>query len=194
MPDQFTDADVPLPPPLEGGVVGPQDAAIDLILLDPATVTLFRTGGSAVRATIADAQIGSERSWLRVQIARAFPLSRPDEYIGLRDDKDKDIGMLESLVGLDAASQVIVQEELSRRYFLPRVLRFRSVKEEYGTVTFEVETDKGVHTYVIQNLRDAVQELTPTRVLLTDKDGNRFEIPDTNKLDAKTAEIMVRVL
>ena len=95
----------------------PADAAFDLILLAPSHVRLFRTGGTLVRATVTDPIIGAERTFLRVQIARAFPLFDPDHYIGLRDNDDKDIGMLQTLDGLDDMSRQIVTEELSRRYF-----------------------------------------------------------------------------
>lgn len=189
----FTDTDVPKTPLAEADVPS-LDAAVDLVLFDPTRVTLFRTGGATVRATITDQQIGAERSFLRVQIARAFPLSDPERYIGLRDEKDKDIGMFATLTGLDAESRRILDEELNRRYFLPRVVNVVSVKEEYGTITWQVDTDKGRRTHFVQNLRDSTQELTPGRFLITDKDGNRFEIPDVEKLDSKSYSILSRVM
>jgi hypothetical protein len=198
MPDTFTDTDVALAEdstaPVPGEETEAADAAFDLILLDPTLVTLFRTGGSTVRATIADPQIGAERSYLRVQIARAFPLSDPDHYIGLRDEKDKDIGMLPSLAGLDADSRRIVDEELHRRYFLPVIQHVVSVKEEYGTITFDVETDKGRRLFYVQNIRESVQDLPPHRLLITDRDGNRYEFPDTTLLTGKTYTVLQRVL
>jgi hypothetical protein len=166
----------------------------DLIFLDPATVTLFRTGGSAVRATIADPRIGYERTYLICQIARAFPLSLQDQYIGLRDAKDKDVGMLETLRGLDADSRKILDEELERRYFVPTILKVNKVKKEYDTVNFEVETDKGERKFSVQNLKDSIQEVGGGRVLLSDRTGSRYNIPDVNKLDEKTYAILSRVL
>lgn len=166
----------------------------DLIFLDPKTVTLFRTGGSAVRATIADPRIGYERTYLICQIARAFPLSLQDQYIGLRDAKDKDIGMLETLKGLDESSRAIVDEELERRYFVPTIRKVTKVKKEYDTVNFEVETDKGERKFSVQNLKDSIQEVGGGRILLTDRTGSRYNIPDVMKLDEKTFAILSRVL
>lgn len=187
----FTEENVPVPSDPE--VTAPADAAFDLVLLDPSKVQLFRTGGTFVRGTITDPVIGAERTFLRVRIARAFPLFDPDHYVGLRDDKDKDIGMLQNLDTLDAASRQIIKEELSRRYFLPKVERVRFVKEEFGTSTWEVDTDKGPRTFIVQNLRDSVQDLTPTRLLITDKDGVRYEFPDTTILDPKSRTILSKV-
>jgi Domain of unknown function (DUF1854) len=166
----------------------------DLIFLDPKTVTLFRTGGSAVRATIADPKVGYERTVLVCQIARAFPLSLQDQYIGLRDAKDKDVGMLETLQGLDADSLKVVQEELARRYFVPTIQRVTKIKKEYDTVNFEVETDKGERKFAVQNLKDSIQEVGGGRILLTDRTGSRYNIPDYRALDDKTLAILSRVL
>lgn len=171
------------------------DANFDLVVLEARTVQLFRTGGSAVRLTLSQSPLGPERSFLRVQIARAFPFSNPDRFIGLRDSNDKDIGMLETLNGLDAASRAIVDEELMRRYFVPVVRRVVSVREERGGLTtWEVETDKGPHTFLVNNLRDALNELTPTRVLITDIEGTRWEFPDIGQLDEKSTTVLQRVM
>jgi hypothetical protein len=169
------------------------DANFDLILLDPAKVMLFRTNGAAVRATITDPIIGPERTYLRVQAARAFPLSLPDRYIGLRDDKDKEIGMLVTLDGLDRDSRAILDAELARRYFVPKILRIVSFTEDFGNYTFTVETDRGDRTFPVSNLRESLTELMPRgRYLLTDRDGERYEIPDINRLDAKTYTLFQR--
>ncbi len=190
----FVDDDVPLPPFPDAETDPPlADAAFDLILLDPTKVMLFRTGGTWVRGTISDPIIGAARTFLRVQVARAFPLFNPDQYIGLRDDKDKDIGMLQNLDTLDDKSKQIVHEELERRYFLPKVTRVRFVKEEFGTSTWEVDTDKGPRKFIVQNLRDSSQDLTSTRLLVTDKDGVRYEFPDTTTLDPKSRTILSKV-
>jgi hypothetical protein len=169
------------------------DANFDLVLLDPEKVTLFRTEGAAVRATITDPILGPERTYIRVQAARAFPLSAPDKYIGLRDDKDKEIGILATLDGLSRESRAILDEELARRYFVPKILHFISFTEDFGNYTFTVETDRGARTFPVSNLRDSMTELLPRgRYLLTDRDGERYEIPDIERLDPKTAALFQR--
>jgi hypothetical protein len=166
----------------------------DLVLLQGKNVTLFRTGGDAIRATINDPTLGTERTYLRVQIARAFPLLMAQKWIGLRDGKDSDIGMLETLDGMDADSLNIVHAELERRYFIPKVLKVITVKEEFGVVTWNVETDKGPKTYLIQDLRGSTQSVSATRILMTDREGNRFEFPDLTKVDTKTLQLLGRAV
>lgn len=193
--DQTSDTAETLPKATEENGAEPMaDAAFDLILLDPTKVMFFRTGGSNVRATITDPVIGGERTYLRVLLARAFPLSQPDRYIGLRDEKDKDIGMLATLTGLDADSRRIVEEELHRRYFVPKILRVLTVKEEFGTITWDVETDRGRRRFIVQNIRESVQNLTPTRLLVSDKDGTRYEFPNVEKLEPDSYAALQRVL
>ncbi|MFM7320712.1 MAG: DUF1854 domain-containing protein [Armatimonadota bacterium] len=169
------------------------DPKFDLVFLDPTTVRCFRTGGDALRATISDPVLGPERSWLRVQVARAFPLRAPEGHIGLRDGKDADIGMLRSLEGLDPQSRALIEEEMERRYFLPRVTRVRSVRREFETITWEVDTDRGPRTFHVQNLREAVLDLGNGRVVITDRSGNRVEFPDVRRADRETRSVLERV-
>jgi hypothetical protein len=194
----FTDEDVPQLPPPVPDAPDPTDASIEYVAFNPRMIRLFRSGTPGdvtVRATVDDPAIGPARSWRRVQVARAFPLSMPDQYIGLRDAADKDIGMLPTLEGLDAESRKIIDEELTRRYFLPVIQRVITVKEEYGITTWEVDTDKGRHTFMVQNLRESVWEMVPgERAIITDKDGLRYEFPDIQRLDAKTMHVLSRVL
>ena len=169
------------------------NSTFDLIELDTATVTFFRTPGGTLRANIADPQLGGERTYLTVRVARAFPFSDPDRYIGLRDANDREIGVLVTLDGLAEESRALVREELERRYFLPKIEAVRDLQEERGgLVLFDVETDRGPRQFYIQNPREAIQSLTPTRLLMTDKDGLRYEFPDISLLDARTRAFLER--
>jgi len=148
-----------------------------------------------VRLTVeGDPRLTPDRSYRSVKIARAYPLSKPDRYIGLRDGNEKDIGMLVTLDGVDAASRRVIDEELERRYFLPIWLKTMRVKEEYGIVEWEMETDSGTRLFRLRNIKDSVQHLTETRVLITDTDGNRFEVTDTDALDHRAYEVLARAL
>lgn len=194
----FTDDDVPLLPPPAPDAPDPTDASIEYVSFDPKKIRLFRSGIAGdvtVRATVDDPAIGPPRSWRRVQIARAFPLSKPNQYIGLRDAADKDIGMLATLDGLDPDSRKIIDEELTRRYFLPIIQHVYSVKEEFGITTWDVETDKGRCGFFVQNLRESFWEMVPRqRAIITDKDGLRYEFPDLTRLDTKTLNVLSRVI
>jgi len=159
--------------------------------LDPKMLKLFRTDpqDSLVRLTLT-----GDRSWREVRVARAFPFSDPDQYIGLRDGDDKDIGILTTLHGLDRNSRAIIDEELERRYFTPKVHRVLTVNEQFGVVTWEVETDRGTRRFLVRNLRDNAYPLGPNRVMMTDTDGNRYEFPDARTLGPKAYAVLLKVL
>jgi hypothetical protein len=173
----------------DGAVMVPTDpASYELRILDPKRTRIFRVAG-LTRLTIE-----ADRSWAKVTVARAFPLSDPDHYLGFLDGAGKDIGLLIDPGPLDAESRAVVDEELEKRYFVPVVERVLSVKEEFGTVYWRVETDRGEKEIIARNLRDNLMELTSTRIIITDIDNNRFEFPDLNKLDGRSLGIIMRNL
>ena len=161
-------------------------ASFELRIFDPKRIRVFRHGG-VPRLTLQE-----DRSWVKVGVARAFPLSDPDHYIGFLDGNLKDAGLLYDPGLLDPESRKVVDEELEKRYFIPIVERVISVKEEFGTIYWMVETDRGEREIVARNLRDNLMELSSNRVILTDVDGNRFEFPDLNKLDGKSQAVILR--
>ncbi len=169
----------------------------DLHVLEPGSIRLFRSepGSATVRATVTnDPRLCPDRSYVNVRIARAFPFSKPGEYLGLRDGADKDIGLLVSLDGLDTVSREVLDGEIERRYFLPAWKRTLRIKEQFGVIEWEMETDRGTRTYFLRNIKETVQHLSATRVLVSDPEGNRFEVGDTSKLDPRAYEIMGKAL
>lgn len=171
--------------------VNDSDNPFAVRFLDAAVLRLFRTdpADATVRLTI-----DGDRSWREVRVARAFPFSDPDHYIGLRDGDDKDIGVLTTLDGLDADSRAIIDAELERRYFTPQIQRVLFVSEQFGVVTWEVETDRGPRRFLVRGLRDSTFPLGKNRLMMTDTDGNRYEFPDVNTVGPKAYAVLAKVL
>lgn len=94
-----------------------QPDRIKFDFLDAKKMHLFRGPYGAVRMTID----GHDRSYLKVTIATAFPLSEPNHYIGFLDGTGNDIGTIREISELPADAQQIVCQELDRRYFLPKI-------------------------------------------------------------------------
>lgn len=166
----------------------PESGSFDLRLFDPKRIRLFRAAG-VTRLTWEN-----ERSWIKVVVTRAFPVSDPDHYIGFLDGNGKDIGLVVDPALLDPESRQTLEEELEKRYFVPVVERVIKVKEEFGAVYWTLETDRGRKEIVVRNVRDNLQELSATRVLITDVEGNRYEFPDVNALDNRSMGIILRHL
>ncbi len=144
-------------------------------------ICLFREPAWVLRMTIED-----DRSYVKVKIVRAAPLSHPDKYISFLDGKDEEVCMVDNPRDLDEETQQIISEELDRRYLTSIVDRVNSVRNEYGTSYWEVETNRGSREFVVQNVSENAQWFGDYRLLLVDVDGNRFEIENLQALDRRS--------
>ncbi|MCZ6678631.1 MAG: DUF1854 domain-containing protein [Candidatus Poribacteria bacterium] len=149
--------------------------------VDARDLRLFRKPPWALRMTIE-----GDRSYLKVRIVRAAPLSQPSRYICFLDEKNEVICMVTDPNVLDAESRRIVQEELDQRYLTAIIDRIHSLRNEFGVGYWDVETDRGRREFVVRNVSENAQWLSESRLLLVDVDGNRFEVPDLNALDKKS--------
>lgn len=124
----------------------------------------------------------------RVGVFHSFPFTSPEDYISIResDERQREIGMIKNL-DQDLPKEVadILKHQLEMRYFIPVITKINNIKDEYGYAYFDVDTDFGPCKFVIQMNGGGVVSLSETRVLITDLDGNRFEIPDLTKLSGK---------
>lgn len=121
-----------------------------------------------------------EKEYKRIGVYLTFPLTNPEEFISIReaDEKAKEIGMIEALDKLTPEHREMVREQIRLRYFMPVVKKVMEVKEEYGYAYWYVETTFGVCRFTTHMSNDAVVTLGESRLLITDIDGNRYEIPD----------------
>jgi len=157
----------------------------DLQVLDPASVRLFYHGGILRLAQ-------PDRSWRAARVYRAFPLTDPAHYYGLTDGAGRELGIVVDPALLDEESRRAAETELEQRYFVPVVQRITDIREDYGATIVDAETDRGRKRYVIRSIRDNVVELPGGRLLVTDVDGNRFEIADLHALDARSQNVFLK--
>jgi len=119
------------------------------------------------------------------RILRSFPLTKTNSYISLWDE-EKELGIIHRIGDLDKKSQVTLNEELEKAYFMPRIKKILRIKELYGGMTwFAVETDRGYREFEIQS-KHHMRHIGLTRVIFTDVDGNKYEIPDVTHMDARS--------
>lgn len=161
----------------------------EIHLLNPKRVRLFREPDWALRLTLSE-----DRSYPKVKVVRAFPLSRPDQYIAFLDVKDEEIGTIKDPKTLDEASREILREELDKRYLGAVIQSIRSVRNEFGTSYWDVETHRGPRDFVVKNVLENVLRLGEHRLLLVDVDSNHFEIPDVRGLDKWSRSLLNTVL
>ncbi len=118
-----------------------------------------------------------------VRVARCFPWSRPEQFISIRSAAGQELCLLKGLDDLAPAGRTLVQEELDQKVFNPKISRVLSSKSEFGIVTITAQTDRGVVSFQVRT-RDDIRMLSTTRALFRDVDGNIYDLPDINLLDA----------
>lgn len=142
-----------------------------------------RTEGGFVSLDYTDSE-GIVNHYDRVGVYRTFPMSDPDIFISIRepDEKAREIGVVKDLKEIDKETAELLREQLNLRYFVPQIERVIDIKSEYGYAYFDVVTDFGKCRFAIHMSGGGVVHLTDTRIMITDIDGNRFEIKDVSKL------------
>jgi hypothetical protein len=159
-----------------------------LTFLDPAKLSFVKHGAS-LRLTIE-----GDRSYPKVGILRAFPFSEPDKFLSVRDGAEKEVGLILNPLKLSAENRKLVDEELERRYLVPAVKRIIAAKERFGSVEWTMETDRGLCRFTTQNLRENSQRPAPGRIILSDVDGNRYDIRKVDDLNRESQELLFQHL
>lgn len=155
--------------------------------LDPAAIRLERSPGGVLRLTTGD------RCYRRVQILRAFPVSRPDGYLSFRSG-DEEIGLLRGLDELAADQRALVEAELERRYFTPRIRAVMELVDQSGSYQWRTWTDRGEVTFVSQHPRRCAVPLADGQWLITDEDSNRYLLPNPAALDRRSRQLVTALL
>ena len=158
--------------------------------LDPRSLRLCRD----VRKDRVHLTIREDRSYPTVKVVRAFPLSHPDRYITFLDVKNEEIGTLETLEDVEPESKRIAESELARRYLNCEIRKIHSVRSEYGTSYWDVETNRGRREFVVQEVEENAIWLGERHVVIVDVNDNRFEIPDYSRLDSSSKAYLQIVL
>jgi hypothetical protein len=154
-----------------------------------AGIRLFHHPPERLRATVDE-----QRSYPVVTPRWAAPLSHPDHYLALLDEKGQEIAMIRSLDDLDPDSRRTVEIELRRRYLAATITGIERATVQFGATYWHVRTDRGPRDFVTQSLQENAQWLSERQLVLVDVDGNRFEIPDVRALDARSAAILESIL
>lgn len=146
--------------------------------LDSSNAVFTKTAGGFVSLKTGD------KEYERVHVVRMFPFTDPDRYISIRtpEENSKEIGIIRDMKELPREIREMLLEQMNMRYFTPVILKINSVRDEYGFAYFDVVTDRGPVKFTINNGGNTVVHLSDTRILISDIDENRFEIPDILKL------------
>ena len=164
------------------------DAMLRLRYLNEENATFARTPGGFVSLDIVgEADAVSPEHYDRVRVVRSFPFTAPNTYISIRttEEKSKEIGIIKDITkDVSKETRKMLEEQMNLRYFTPVITKINDIKEEYGHAYWDVVTTEGPCKFVIYMNSSSVVSLSDVRLMISDLDGNRFEIPDYTKLTA----------
>ena len=119
-----------------------------------------------------------------VKVRWTRPLSGKGKEISFISN-DQEYLIIEGLHVLDPLSRAIVEEELEKSYYLPKINNIVRTEVFQGNRYFEVETDKGRCRFVIKNPFTSIRKMAKG-VLIRDVVGNQYIIEDMERLDKKS--------
>ena len=137
----------------------------DIGILSPADITFYPSGEGFLGARL------GERDVPRVTVARALPFSQPERYLCIQDEERHELGIL---------------RDLRMRYFSPRILEIRSIKDKMGYLYLDVRIEGGDRVFAVKDFSRNLRAIDAHRLMITDVEGNRYQIEDIDALDIKS--------
>jgi hypothetical protein len=129
-----------------------------------------------------------------VKVVWARPVSGRGREISLLCEEKKELLLAGGLEAFDPESRQIAQEELDRRYLIPRITRVVGTESNFGSRYWFAETDRGAVTFLIKDPNTDVTWLSEDRLVIRDSLGNRYEIESLSALDEVSRGHIDRVL
>ncbi len=133
------------------------------------------------------------RRHVGVEPVRAFPLTVVEHWIALVDEKGREVVMIEDLARLEPDVRSLLERELAHREFVPVVRKIIRIIGDSTPCEWEAETDRGATKFTLDSV-DQVRRLGPSRLLITDSRGLRYQIPDPAALDSASRRLLERFL
>ena len=124
---------------------------------------------------------------------RAFPIGAPDTGIAIVDVDGHELAWINRLEDLPADTRALLQEELKSREFLPVISRIRHVSTFAVPSTWEVDTDRGVTSFVLKGEED-IRRIAGAALLIADSHGVQYLIRDQGALDKGSRKLLDRFL
>lgn len=151
-----------------------------LIYLDPKQLEITESQLSGIVVTV------DGTTYDGVRASYALPITDPGKYVSLRVGATKgeeiEIGIIKSMDDLSEDQRRLIRRELKKRYFIHVVHKFLSIKEKFGFIYYDAETDKGIRKFAMRYEYSRVQEYSEFGRVILDTDDNRYIIPDLRLL------------
>jgi len=125
-----------------------------------------------------------------VRPRRVFPISTRSPFISFMTEKGDEVVLLKDPEKLDAESAAALRAALGRVYSGATIRRVYDITETMGVGLWTVMTDRGYASFEVVDRERHIRLLPNGRYLITDVDGNRFEIPCVYKMDEQSQRLI----
>ncbi len=150
---------------------------------EPTAYRLERLGaGLALRMGPDSPAVAVRPIWLR-------PLTARGKEVSLVDASKHEVLLIPDISILSEEQRTLLVEVLEQRYLIPRVLRIVSLKPRYGLYYWVVETDMGRRDFAMKDPAGAISAAGSLAIILRDTMGNRYEMPNPERLDPKSRSL-----
>jgi hypothetical protein len=129
----------------------------------------------------------------QVTPVRSFPVAAPQEGVALVSVDGHELLWIAHINLLSPHLRQNVLRALTQREFMPRILKLRSVSGWIAPCTWEIDTDRGSTSLLLQGEED-IRRLSATALLVTDGHGVQFLIRDLDQMDRPSRRMLDRFL
>ena len=126
---------------------------------------------------------------------RLFPITNPAMYITLLNKDEREVGFVRDLAELDEELVAALEACFAEYYMIPKITRILCCEEKFGSIKWEVETDRGQIKFRVRSRHSDIKKLYGTnRIIVKDSNDNRYEIEDYTALDAQSVRMLFSYL
>jgi hypothetical protein len=124
-----------------------------------------------------------------VRLRQCFPWSEPHRHLSLRDDKEREVALIDDPAQLAPASRRALEDALAAAGFVLVVTRVVGVDEEVEIRHWSVETVHGPRTFQT-HLDDWPRTLPGGDLLIRDVAGDLYRLANPRGMDRKSRELL----
>ncbi len=176
------------------GETAASQAFFDTVYLDPQKIRFGYDGENLVFVDAAGTY------YPRVTLRRCFPLSADNTYILVRvpeaeTERTIELGIVANCDELNEESRTAVLRELRMHYFVPMLKKVNNIKEEFGFLYWDVDTDRGRKQFIMRDsIIGSTRRVSDGRWLLIDINQTRYEVHNLEDLDVKSQDLLTKYL
>ncbi len=128
------------------------------------------------------------KEYEKVDLTRLVPFNDENKYISVsyknEEDEWKEIGVIKDLSELPTDMKNTADGYLRLKYYIPEITKINRITDnQMGYLFLEAETTAGEKKIAVYDWWHNFRVIHGKMLAVTDSDGNRYSVPDVDKLD-----------